>query len=127
MSIARQGMSFVLIGCGLIVADWLAFVALTAVGVEPPLANVIGRIVGAILGFWANGRVTFGTVAGSGLRRHHFVRYSLLWLALTVLSTYMVVIVSNYLGLHMAWLAKPLVEAVLALLSFVASRHWVYR
>ena len=31
------------------------------------------------------------------------------------------------LGLQMAWLAKPLVEACLAVVSFVVSRHWVYR
>ncbi len=123
MNLARQGFSFLLIGGGLVLADWAVFVMLTALGVPAPAANVAGRVVGALLGFWANGRVTFGSALG----RHRFFRFALLWLILTMLSTYLVTVVANHLGLQMAWLAKPLVEGCLSLLSFIVSRHWVYR
>jgi hypothetical protein len=29
-------------------------------------------------------------------------------------------------GLHGAWLGKPLIDTVLAIGSFLASRYWVY-
>jgi putative flippase GtrA len=127
MSIARQGISFLLVGGCLVVVDWASFVILTALGVAPAVANVAGRILGALLGFWANGRVTFGTMGDRRLGRHRFMRFSIVWSALTLLSTYLVTLVTDYLGLRMAWLAKPLVEACLAGVSFFLSRHWVYR
>lgn len=127
MSIARQGVSFLLVGGCLVVADWAVFVLLSAAGVSPPVANVMGRLVGAMLGFWANGRITFGTPGQARLGRHRLLRFAIVWSLLTALSTYLVTVVADYLGLQMAWLAKPLVEAGLAMVSFVLSRHWVYR
>lgn len=127
MSIARQGISFLLVGACLVVADWAVFVMLTALGVAPPVANVAGRVTGAGLGFWANGRITFSSSGTARLGRHRFMRFAAVWLVLTLLSTYLVTLVADYLGLQMAWLAKPLVEAGLAVVSFVLSRHWVYR
>lgn len=127
MSIARQGVSFLLVGGCLVAVDWAAFVALTALGVDPPVANVAGRIVGALLGFWANGWVTFGTPGVARFGRHRLMRFGIVWIVLTVLSTYLVTVVADYLGLQMAWLAKPMVEAGLAGISFFLSRHWVYR
>jgi putative flippase GtrA len=123
MNIARQGISFMVIGGCLVVADWAVFVMLTALGWPPPMANIAGRIVGALLGFWANGRITFASALG----RHRFIRFAVVWTILTLLSTWLVTIVVTYLGLQMAWLAKPLVEGGLAILSFIMSRHWVYR
>ncbi|OOG48141.1 hypothetical protein B0E52_03045 [Rhodanobacter sp. C06] len=127
MSIARQGISFLLVGACLVAADWAVFVMLTALGVGPPEANVAGRIAGALLGFWANGRITFGADRSSKLGRRHFAKFAASWLVVTLLSTYFVTIVADYLGLKMAWLAKPIVEGVLAMLTFFISRHWVYR
>ena len=123
MNITRQGITFLVIGGCLVIADWAVFVMLTALGCSLPVANVAGRVVGALLGFWANGRITFGSTLGG----RRFVRFAVVWAGLTLLSTWQVTIVADYLGLQMAWLAKPLVEGVLAVLSFVMSRHWVYR
>ena len=127
MSIARQGISFLFVGGCLVVVDWASFVILTSLGAAPALANVSGRIIGALLGFLINGMVTFGTMGDRRLGRHRFVRFTIVWTALTLLSTYLVTSVTDYLGLRMAWLAKPLVEACLAGVSFFLSRHWVYR
>jgi putative flippase GtrA len=83
--------------------------------------------VGAVLGFVANGRITFGSSSAARLGRHHFGRFILLWVVMTLLSTWLVSEVALHLSLQMAWLGKPLVEAALAVASFIVSRHWVYR
>jgi putative flippase GtrA len=127
MSLARQGVSFLLVGLGLVTADWAVFVVLTALGTPASVANILGRVTGALLGFWANGRFTFGAPGATRLGPHRFLRFMVSWLPLTALSTVLVTVVAARLGLQMAWLAKPLVEACLAVVSFVVSRHWVYR
>ena len=100
--------------------------ATSAWPVEP--ANVAGRISGALLGFWLNGRITF---AGDEHRRsaarqlqrfvlhvavHHRASAPGRWARST-----------TAFGLQWAWLAKPAVELVLGVFGFVLSRHWVYR
>jgi putative flippase GtrA len=127
MSVARQGMFFLVVGCGLIALDWAVFVTLTAVGVIPVVANVAGRIAGALVGFWANGTVTFSILGSPRLGRRRLLRYLVLWVALTLLSTVLVAGLAEQLNLEIAWVAKPVVEAGMAVLSFFVSRHWVYR
>src|SRR5690349_256465 len=127
MSIARQGASFLIVGCCLIVLDWVVFLVLTALGVVPVSANIAGRVAGALVGFWANGRITFSVPGSPRLGRRRFVRYLVLWLSLTLLSTVLVTLLASRLSLEVAWLAKPVVEAGLAALSFLVSRQWVYR
>jgi putative flippase GtrA len=127
VTIIRQGVSFLAVGIGLIVVDWLVFVLLTAVGTTSVVANVAGRVTGAVLGFWLNGRVTFAQAGVGKVSVRRFVRYALLWSLLTLVSTALVALCAGHFGLRLAWLAKPLVEAGLALVSFMVSRHWVYR
>jgi putative flippase GtrA len=127
VTIIRQGVSFLAVGIGLIVVDWLVFVLLTAVGTTSVVANVAGRVAGALLGFWVNGRVTFAQAGVGKVSVRRFVRYALLWSLLTLVSTGLVALCAGHFGLRLAWLAKPLVEAGLALVSFMVSRHWVYR
>ena len=89
-------------------------------------ANVAGRISGALLGFWLNGKWTF---AGDG---HHLGtraarRFLVMWLVLTTLNTVAVDMVDHYAGLATAQSLKPLADVLCAGLGFMASRHWVYR
>lgn len=88
-------------------------------------ANVIGRLCGAALGFWLNGKWTF---AGDDTHvgRRAFMRFVLMWLALTVLNTWIVHAIDAHFGLRMAQLLKPLADICSGLLGFVLSRHWVY-
>lgn len=127
MNLLWQGTRFVAVGCGLIVVDWLVFVILTMVGLPTAWSNVAGRVAGALVGFWANGSVTFGKPGEPRLGRRRFARFAVLWATLTLLSTLLVAALAEHLGLRFAWLAKPVVEAGLALISFFVSRHWVYR
>ena len=126
MSLGRQGGHYLVFGAVQWLLDWAVMVTLSHLGIPVRPANVAGRVCGALVGFWLNGRFTFGG-ADSVLGRVQFLRFVALWLATTVLSTWMIGAVDDYLGLKWAWLAKPLVEVALGLLGFMVSRHWVYR
>lgn len=148
MSLFRQGGRFLVAGGVQLLLDWALFVALTAAGVAAAPANLCGRLAGALLGFVLHGRYTFagqragpadagfaGASPGAGgskeapgrLGTARFLRYALAWSALTALSTLLVTLVADQAGLRFAWLAKPAVEAGMAVLSFFVWRHWVYR
>ncbi len=126
MSLLRQGRHYLAIGLLQYAVDWGVMVALSHFGLPVEVANVAGRVSGAMLGFWLNGRITFAH-DDSPLGRRQLQRFVLLWLCTTALSTWAVGAVENAAGLRWAWLAKPAVEAMLAGVGFLASRHWVYR
>jgi len=92
--------------------------------VEP--ANIAGRVAGALLGYWLNGKLTF---AGDehGIGRTQLARYVVMWCGTTTISTWSMGFIDDALGLKWAWLAKPGVEFALGVVGFVLSRHWVYR
>ena len=127
MSLFRQGSQYLLIGLLQLLLDWAVFVAGTALGLAPAPANLAGRLAGATLGYWLNGRYTFADAQGSRLGWGVFVRFGLAWLLMTALSTLLLSLIASQLGLHWAWLAKPLLEAGLATLNFFLMKHLVYR
>ncbi|WFC41669.1 GtrA family protein [Pseudoxanthomonas sp. SE1] len=123
----RQGGSFLVIGALQLLVDWALFVAFTALGVPAAPANLASRVGGALLGFWLNGRVTFAHDGSARLGWWRFAKFLLVWIPLTIASTLAVTWVATSLGLAYAWLAKPLVEGVLAVVAFFLWRHVVYR
>lgn len=126
MSLLRQGRHYLAIGLLQYLVDWGTLVALSHAGITVEVANIAGRIAGATLGFWLNGRITF---AGEHTRigRRQLLRFVLLWLTTTALSTLAMGSIEDLASLRWAWLAKPAVEMTLAGASFLVSRHWVYR
>ncbi|MEI2795363.1 GtrA family protein [Pseudoxanthomonas sp. F11] len=126
-TLTRQGGSFLIVGLLQLLLDWLVFVGLTALGVVAAPGNIAGRVAGALLGFWLNGRVTFAEGGQARLGWRRLGRFLAVWIPLTVLSTLAVSGISSVLGLELAWLAKPLVEGVLAVVAFFLWRHVVYR
>lgn len=126
MSLGWQGSSYLVIGGIQWLLDWAVMVALSHLGLRIGLANVSGRVCGALLGFWLNGRITF---AGDGHRpgRRQLLRFIAAWLVMTLLSTVAIEAIDDLLGRQWAWLAKPLVELALGLLGFVVAKHWIYR
>ena len=127
LALLRQGGSFLVVGVVQLLVDWSLFVALTALGVPAAPANLAARVGGALLGFWLNGRVTFAQGGSARLGWWRFAKFLLVWVPLTVVSTLAVTWVATSLGLAHAWLAKPLVEGVLAVVAFFLWRHVVYR
>ncbi len=125
MSLLRQGSSYLVIGLIQLALDWAVFVAATALGMPAAPGNLLGRVSGMLLGFWLNGRYTF---ARDGEHRlGWFVRFLLLWGVLTAISTLLVTLAAEHLGLRYAWLAKPLVEGGLAAVSFLLMRTLIFR
>lgn len=125
--LAHQLLMFVLVGAAQVLLDWTVFVGLSYAGMGVVAANVTGRVSGACLGFWLNGRYTFAAGGRPRLDREHLARFVIAWLVLTALSTLLVSAVAGRFDLQAAWLAKPVVEALLAALGFVVWRQWVFR
>lgn len=126
MSLSRQGRHYLAIGVLQWLLDWAVMVALSHAGLSVETANLAGRVTGACLGFWLNGRITFaGDDTGIGHRQ--LARFGLMWIGTTIASTWMLASIDDAVGLQWAWLAKPAVELMLGLIGFALSRHWVYR
>jgi hypothetical protein len=87
---------------------------------------VAGRVSGALLGFWLNGRITFAGDEHT-IGRRQLLRFIVMWLVMTALSTVAIEAIDGLLGRKWAWLGKPLIELTLGLIGFFGSRQWVYR
>lgn len=126
-ALSRQLLLFALIGGLQVLIDWAVFVTLTYAGLPLVAGNLCGRTAGALLGFWLNGRHTFAVGGRARLEGVNLRRFLLAWLLITALSTLLLSAVQQRFDLQAAWLAKPAVEALMALLGFVVWRQWVYR
>ena len=126
MSVLRQGRFYLLIGILQWLLDWGVTVGLSHGGLAIEPANVLGRISGALLGFWLNGRFTF-----SGDEHHmgrkQFARFLLMWVVTTAISTLSMGAIDDWFGLQWAWIAKPAMEVALGGIGFLLSRYWIYR
>lgn len=126
MSLGRHAGHYAAIGGVQWLVDWGVMVGLTHLGMAVAPANIIGRIAGALLGYWLNGKLTFAgddtAVGGTQLRR-----FVMMWLATTAISTWSMGSIDDWFGLKWVWLAKPGVELALGVLGFMLSRHWVYK
>ena len=126
MSLGRHARHYLLIGILQWLVDWGVMVLLTHQGMQVEAGNVLGRVSGALLGYWLNGAITF---AGddTALGPTQFSRFALMWLLTTAISTWAMGSIDDWFGLKWAWLAKPAVELGLGIFGFVLSRHWVYK
>lgn len=126
MTLRRHLSGYAAVGLLQWLVEYAAMLALSQwlMPVEP--ANVIGRVCGATLGFWLNGKWTF-TGDAHRLGRLAALRFVVTWLALTALNTWAVGLIGDHAGLRAAQLLKPAADVLCALLGFVLSRHWIYR
>jgi len=123
----RQAPGYLMVGLVQLGLDALLFVGLTLIGVHTAVANVISRLVGASVGFLANGQFTFAVPDRRWSIRRSLPRFTTVWLASTAVGTLAVWAVDHHGSLGWAWIAKPVVDAALAIAGFVLSRHWIYR
>ena len=104
--------------------DMGSFLLFVALGMGPVLANVPAKLAAGTFAFLAHRRVTFG-VHGRGGAGSQLLRYALL-LALNVpLSSGLLALLLPWIG--PAALAKFIADAICVLLTFFASRHFVFR
>lgn len=125
--LARQGVPYAIFGIGVLVVDWATFVLLSWLGLVVPVANIAGRVVGAVMGFLLNGRYTFATAGRAMLGSRQLLRYFVTWVVLTSLSTLAVTALASEQWLWLAWLAKPVIDATLAATAFIVSKYWIFR
>lgn len=126
-ALSQQILLFLLAGIAQVALDSAVFIAGTALGLPVIAGNVAGRVSGACLGYWLHGRYTFARRERHALGGGTAARFLLAWSLLTVLSTALLYAVAQLASLPWAWLAKPAVEALMAVVGFLAWRHWVYR
>jgi putative flippase GtrA len=126
MSLTRHARHYTLIGGVQWLVDWGVMVALTHFGMRVWPANTLGRVAGALLGYWLNGKLTFAGDEHS-IGRTQLQRFVTMWLGTTIASNFALTAINGSLGLKWAWLAKPAVEFTLGVIGFLLSRHWVYR
>ena len=126
MSLRRQGSHYLAVGGLQWLLDWGVTVWLSHAGLPIETANVTGRVSGALLGYWLNGKLTFAG-EGTAMGRVQLQRFALMWLCTTAASTWAMGAIDDAFGLEWAWLAKPAVEIALGAVGFVLSRHWIYR
>ncbi len=126
MSLRRHLGGYAVIGLMQWVLEYGIMLALSEWVMAVPPANVIGRLCGAILGFWLNGKWTF---AGDDnhVGRHAAARFIAMWLILTIFNTWIVGYIDHNLGLRMAQSLKPFADLLSGGLGFLLSRHWVYK
>lgn len=126
----RQPLLFVMVGGLQYLLDATLFGLLMAAGVPTAPGNVAARVSAAVVGFVLNRYVTFDKRGGSwrvvGASLGRFVA---LFIGLTALSTLSLLALESVLGdsLGNKLGYKLSTEAVLAVISFFLSRHWVYR
>ncbi len=126
MTLRRHASHYLAIGFVQWLLDWGVMVGLSHFGMRVVPANIVGRIAGACVGYWLNGKLTF---AGDDTTVGHkqFGRFLAMWVFTTALSTLAMGHIDDVFGLKWAWIAKPAIELVLGLIGFVLSRHWVYK
>lgn len=126
----RQPILFVLVGGLQYLLDATLFGVLLSAGLAIPAANITSRASAAAIGFLANRYLTFNkrsdtvtSFAGS------LLRFIALWLAMTIISTGLILAIANFWGaeLSIQVAGKLIVEAVLAVISFLISKYWVFR
>ena len=126
----RQPIYFLLVGGMQYLIDTLVFALLISSGLATVPANVASRASAAAAGFLSNRYWTFSQRPDT-LRRfsRSLVRFLAWWLSMTVVSSLAVLGLESVLGDEdlERILAKVIVEAVLAVISFLVSRYWVYR
>jgi putative flippase GtrA len=126
MSLTRQGRHYLFIGGIQWLVDWAVMVLVSHFGAMVEIANVCGRVSGALLGFWLNGKITFAS-DDTTIGRRQLQRFVLMWLCNTAISTWAIGQIDETFGLQWAWLAKPMVELSLGIVGFLLSRYWVYK
>lgn len=117
---------FVLAGVLQWLVDSAVMVLLSHGGMDVALATLCGRLAGAACGFAFNARITFAADDARPARQA-LPRFVLFWLAATATSAWLLSAIDAYGGLHLAWIFKPLVDALLAVIGYRVSRHWIYR
>lgn len=127
VTLSRQLLAYAGIGALQWLIDTALMIGLSALGLAVALATVCGRISGAMLGYWLNGRYTFASGVQPVLHGASLARFIGFWLLATGCSALLLAAIDHRFGLQASWLFKPAVDIGVAVAGFLAARHWIYR
>lgn len=115
---------YLLAGVGSFVADFAAFLALTAgAHVDPLLAHLVSRPLGGVTSYCLNRRWTFGSTRRVA---PEFARFACVFGASLALTEALLALFCRGLGLRPG-LGKVLAELTALSVNFLALRHWAFR
>jgi len=123
----RQVPLYVVVGLVQLAVDAALFIGMTAAGAPVVAANLTSRASAALLGFALNGRYTFQSPDQPWRVARSLPRFVAIWCVLTAVGTLAVDAVETHGSLGLAWVAKPMIDLLLAAVGFVLSRRWIYR
>ena len=125
-SIRHQSARYVMVGAVVYACDILVFLLVIAIDESMYLAgNIVGKIVGALVGFFLHKHVTFSWKQRDGTAQQ-FVSYMLTLGANIVLSSALLWFAVEQAGMYEP-VAKLIVDVVTIVIAFVLSRWLVYR
>lgn len=127
VTLSRQLLAYAGIGALQWLIDTALMIGLSALGLAVALATIGGRISGAVLGYWLNGRYTFANRQQAVLHGGSLGRFIGFWLLATACSALLLASIDHRFGLQASWLFKPAVDIGVAAAGFLAARHWIYR
>ena len=126
----RQPILFLLVGGLQYLLDTALFGLLLSVGLATMPANIISRASAAVIGFVLNRYLTFQQTNDTLQRAAgSLLRFIILFAVMTLLSTVSLMLLKSWNGGEWGQqiIHKLSVEAILAILSFLASKYWVFR
>jgi putative flippase GtrA len=129
--LVRQLLLYGVVGGAQLLLDYAVFVGLTATGMAVIPANLIGRVSGACVGYFLNRYITFASIGQDRRQGRHergrMGRFAVAWIGLTLVGTAALELLATSVDVKATWIAKPVIDGLLAVVGFVLSRHWIYR
>lgn len=117
-----QLVRYLVVGIGSNALLYLAYLALTAVGMDPKLAMTLLYALGVIQTFVFNKHWSFRHVGKHGPA---FVRYGLAYALGYIVNLSALMLLVDQMGLSHQWVQGAMI-VVVALLLFLAQRYWVF-
>lgn len=125
-SLGKQIGRFGIVGIFVVVLDYAVFAALLwAMPGSHLVANVAGKIAGAVSGFVLHRQITFAGQHRDGAGRQG-LSYALLFAFNLAMSSFLLWLLVDYLRFNTYW-SRLCVDALVIISSFTGSRLWVYR
>ena len=125
--LARQSAVYLIVGGVQLAVDWLLFSVLFWATGNASWTNLIARGGTAFVGYQLHGRVTFAAGGEPALGKQRLLRYVALLVVMVSASTIVMTVIASYAPAKYVYIAKPAIELLLAAVSFVVSRQWVFR
>jgi putative flippase GtrA len=117
---------FGLVGIVVVALDYAVFAALLWTAPESHLvANIGGKVAGAISGFVLHRTFTFKGAQRDGARQQAF-SYALLFAFNLCMSTGLLWLLVDFIGLNTYW-SRLFVDGLVVVTSFAGSKLWVYK